>query len=649
MKKTRSHTTRGSRGWVLLSCFTLAILALTSVVSVRAQDVSPDIRQVLTNGDTTVAINLLNKAIDLDKTFFANYLLLGQIYYARGQFDQAKQQLLMATERKKKDFQSAYYLAMTHLELGELPEAEKVMDEGRKKASKDMKGKFEDGYGQVMMAKGNYQEADRAFRQALVSEPDNALYHIHLGNANFREGVPALAVGEYEKALQSDTGSMEVYYNWAEACLEMKDYNCAMEKLRIVLTKDSTFAGAWMRAGGIYFKAGLSSTNREDRANRFREAVGSYRRFMDLSGAQPDSAHVRAYFELAMAYMNLNGFEDAAANFEKVLAIPYEARDIYFNYGKTLWGIKQYEKAAEMLLKHIDWVQRMGEKANSGVGNGELYQYLGDCYYYRKPAEYANAINYYKKSLETDSLQKRVLYNIAVSYHTLKSYVQAIEYYDKRIALGVDSASSYIYKNAGFCALNVAGKTLEDQDLQNVSDAGTADPVMDSAAPVATDKNYYQVAVDNLEKFLQYNPNDTKVLALTGSTYMFQLRDCANGVRVFEKLLTIDPNECAAKRSLGFAYFAGEGCAKSYSRALNYLLDANTCMKKAAGSGKDVDLTLWIAQCYHMRAADKGAEKAQSTSDFKSAYNWYLEVLKLSPGNKTAIEGRDNTRYEFKD
>ncbi|PWB75863.1 hypothetical protein C3F09_01760 [candidate division GN15 bacterium] len=647
MKKKLLCTNGDRRGRLLVSCLILAVAAIAFVAPVRAQDVSADIRQALTSGDTTGAINLLNKAIEFDRAFFANYLVLGQIYYAREQYAQAKTQFQLAVERKKKDFQSAYYLAMTHLQLGELADAEKVMDEGRKRASKDMKSKFEDGYGQVMMAKGNYAEADRAFRQALVYEPNNATYHIHLGNANFREGVPALAVGEYEQALKSDTGSTEVYYNWAEACLEMKDYNCAMEKLRVVLTKDSTYAGAWMRAGSIYFKAGLSSTNREDRINRFKEAVGSYRRYMELSGAKPDSAHVRAYFELAMAYMNLNGFEDAAANFEKVLAIPYEARDIYFNYGKCLWGLKEYEKAAEMFQKHLDWLQRMGDQAHSTVSPSELYQYLGDCYYYRKPADYASAITYYKKSLETDSTQKRVLYNIAVSYHTLKSYVQAIEYYDKRIALGVDSAGSYIYKNAGFCALNVAGKTTEDQDLQNVSDAGGATGPDSSATP-PPDKNYYQEAVNYLENYLQYNPNDAKVLALAGSTYMFQLKDCANGVKAFEKLLSIDPNDCNAKRSLGFAYFGGI-CTKNYDRALDYMLEANSCLKKTTGANKDVDLTLWIAQCYHLRAAEKGTDKARSTADFKAAYNWYLEVLKLSPGNKTAIEGRDNTRYEFKD
>ncbi|TKJ21323.1 MAG: hypothetical protein CEE43_10350 [Promethearchaeota archaeon Loki_b32] len=102
----------------------------------------------------------------------------------------------------------------------------------------------------------------------------------------------------------------------------------------MVLSKDSTHAPAWMRAGGIYFKAALSSRSRDERKNRFIETIGSYKRYIDLSGAKPDSAHVRVYFEMAMSYVNIRGFEDAAQYFSDVLSIPYEARDIYFHYGK---------------------------------------------------------------------------------------------------------------------------------------------------------------------------------------------------------------------------------------------------------------------------------------------------------------------------
>ena len=122
------------------------------------------------------------------------------------------------------------------------------MDKGLRKASK-LKAWFENGYGLVKLAQEDFQEADRCFRRALAIEPDNAEYHINLGDANFYQGIPSLAIIEYEEALNLDTASLEVYYHWAEACLEMKDYNCAIEKLKIVLTKDSTHAPALMRAG----------------------------------------------------------------------------------------------------------------------------------------------------------------------------------------------------------------------------------------------------------------------------------------------------------------------------------------------------------------------------------------------------------------
>ena len=49
----------------------------------------------------------------------------------------------------------------------------------------------------------------------------------------------------------------------------------------------------------------------------------------------------------------------------------------------------------------------------------------------------------------------------------MKSYGQAIEFYDKRIALGIDSNSASIYKNAGYCASNMAnGQGEEEDDLE---------------------------------------------------------------------------------------------------------------------------------------------------------------------------------------
>jgi tetratricopeptide (TPR) repeat protein len=623
----------------------LVIAGLVVTLSIAyAQEVAQPIRDALTAGDTTLAINLLNKEIGTDPAYNANYYMLGRIYYERKQTSQARDQFLAALEKKRKDYESLYYLGLCYLDLGDIANAEKTMDEGRQKA-RDMADRFNDGYGLVLMAKKDYQGADKAFRQA-IQEKDIPVYHIHLGDANFKSGVPSLAADEYQKALKIDTGSTEVYYHWAEACLEMKDYQCALEKLRVVLTKDSTHSDAWARAGSIYFKAGMSSSNRADRENRFKETIGSYRRYFELSKAKPDSSTVRAYFESAMAYLNIGGWDSAAVGFEKVLAIPYEPRDIYFNYGKALWALRQYDKAAETLLKHLEWVSKQSSDYVSGISAAEVYRYLGDSYYYRKPNDFANAVNYYKKSLEVDSTQKLVLQNCAIAYHSLKSYGQAMGYYDRRVALGVDSTTAGILKNAGYCALALAGNKPSDEELGVDGDSATsAGPA--NLSGVDQTRNYYQVAVDYLSKYLGFVPNDVKVLSLAGSTYLFQLKDCSNGAKSFEKVLSLEPNNCEAKRSLGLGYFLEGLCTRNFSKAIDYFQGAYECTVKGKGQCGDVDLILYIAQAYHLRAAEPGRDKAAQKADFKAAYDWYGKVLKCDASNAAAKKGQNDTRFEF--
>ncbi|MFH2049757.1 MAG: tetratricopeptide repeat protein, partial [bacterium] len=608
----------------------------------NAEEVKPAIIEALNNGDTASAISLLNNEISVDKAYHYNYYILGMIRYNQDRLEEARDLFLTALDKKKNHLESKYQLGLCYIKLGNLDAALEQMTEGRKKARNGMKNIFENGYGLVMLAKQNYTEADLAFRQAIVGDSTIAEYHINLGDANFYSGVPYLAMMEYEKALQLDTAGLEVYFHWAEACLEAKDYTCAIEKLRTVLTKDSTHAPAWMRAGEIYFKAGLSSRTREERNERFKETIGSYKRFLELTNAIPDSSNVRVFFGLAMAYANLYGYEDAVKYFDAVLSIPYEARDIYFNYGKALWGIKDYEKSTEMLLKHIEWVKKQGADYDSRISDVELYQLLGDDYFYRDPKDYSTAIGYYKKSLEKNPDQNRILQNVAVGYHSLQSYAQAIEYYDKRIEAGVDSSNMNIIKNAAYCALNLANQAGEGGDEEFVDEEG-------EAAPPANPDELYRKTVDYMTQYLQYDPSDSKALMMVANTNLYQLGNCEEGVKYFQQLLTIEPDNCDAKKSLGYAYFGGV-CNKNYSKALGYLVDAYNCIKADANGGpcSDVPLVLWVAQCYHLRAADKSKEKEGSgEDDFREAYDWYGKVLKCDPNHAEAKKNRDEIKFEF--
>ena len=659
-------------GWVVL--FVVVCSTAFAALPFEFQDAS--IKQAVESGDTKTAIELLKQAAVAEPGYYVNYYDLGLVYFELEQYGKAAAQFHESLGRKGKHYPSMYYLGKTLLYLDSLDAADKLMKEGLKKA-KDEKAWFENGVGLVAMKQGSYSDADVAFRKALaVSEEqqekrvkdlkntkleeaerqqlidsvnaafaaERAEYHINLGDANFYQGIPSLAINEYEQALSIDTASTEVYYHWAEACLELKDYNCALDKLRVVLSKDSTHAAAWNRAGAIYFKAALSTRTRDERKQRFIEAIGSYKRYFELTGATPDSSTVRPYFETAMSYANIYGFEDAAVYFEKVLSIPYEPKDIYFYFGKSLWGIKDYVKAAQMLQKHEQWVASQGENYHSAVRNYEVNQLLGDCYFYRKPKDFSSAARYYVRSLEEAPDQKRVLQNTAIAYHSLKNYCTALEYYDKRIALGIDSTSVSILKNAGLCALNQAGAGQDEDDefLDEFGDdmGGAATAEADPCAD--PNKNYYEEAVNYMKQYLDQVPGDTTVVLRIANTYLYQMQDVPNGVAYFQKLLTLSPKNCLAMKSLGYAYFGIEG-HKDYTKALGYLKDAYNCFSAADGACSDVSTIKWIAQCYHLR----GSNKNDAAADYKEAFDWYGKVLKCEPNDSDAKKGQDDLRYEF--
>jgi tetratricopeptide (TPR) repeat protein len=627
----------------LIAVMAATIIAFGATVALSADDLKPTILDALNSGDTARAVKLLEAEIEIDPGYHMNYNQLGKIYYERYQFVVARDNFQTAVKKKDKHWESLYLLGRCQIELGELDDAEKTMSKGRKRSRNSDVAQFENGFGMVMMARKQYNDADRAFRAALIIDSTNAEYHINLGDANFYQGIPSLAISEYEKALQVDTASLEVYYHWAEACLEMKDYNCAIEKLQMVLQKDSTHAPAWMRAGGIYFKAAMSTRTRAERKTRFMDAIGAYQRYLELSQAKPDTAHVRVYFEIAMGYANVGGNEQAAKYFEDVLSIPYIPRDIYFQYGKALWGIQDFVKSGEALQNHLTWMEDPENEKVTTVDPVELYQYLGDSYYYREDKDFYKAIKYYLLSLDANPDQKRVLYNVAYSYHRDGQLGLALKYYEKRMELGIDSSKSGVYKNAGYCALSIAdaGDAAEEEESLEEEDVNT-----EESSNIDPNVNYLEVGLGYLEQYLTLQPDDIKTVQLVAYNYLNKLSNCAKGVEFYQRVLELEPNNCDAKKSLGFAYFGGT-CTKNYTKALSYLLDAQSCVSGTDGACADVSLITYIAQCYHLRAAEKTADKSGSSDDFKKANEWYTKGLNCDPGNQECKKGRDDTSFEF--
>jgi len=590
-----------------------ALLTAVSAPSAQAfqfdYKLAPEITEAMNSHDTTTALKQIESSLGTDPYYAPLYLLRGEIYYARGEYDKALEEFDTALDKKSSLYEALYYRGLTLLQKGDLEKAEKDFSKGLKKAKNHELALFHNGMGLLLIKQEKYSDADLQFRKAITLNPDDVEFYANLGDANYFAKLYPLAISEYNKVIEMDTSYLDVYFRLARAYVAQGEYNGALDQLRTVLTRDSMYAGAWKEIGRLYTLAGLSATDRATREQRFKESIGSYRKFLEITH---DSTDAEIFFNIGRSYFNLGGFPEADSSFEYVLAKGDVPRGIYLYLGRGYIALQEYQKGIDFLLKHFDWLKEQDPDWTPGVEDADIYNRIGNAY--RAMDDWENAATYYVKAYDLNSNDPRFALDAAVAYHQLKDYESALKYYQKRIELGPDAWN--VYLNAGGCAYS-----LED----------------------------YELAVQYFEKVTELDPTQQRAYALLSDTYLNRLEDCDNGVKWTNKLLEMDSTNCDAMKSLGLAYLGGI-CPPNYTKAVSYFSKSLACYKaKGMNNCSTADVMLYMAQAYHLEAAGLAEKdkKDESKPYYKNAYEWYQKVLKCDPGNKDAQEGSKQTEFEY--
>ncbi|MCP4567402.1 MAG: tetratricopeptide repeat protein, partial [FCB group bacterium] len=418
---------------LLIVFFTL----LTTLPGV-AYELKPEIKEALSSRDTAKVITLLDREISQDPAFAVNYLLKGQIFFARHQYDDALESFETALDKKSKLYEALYYKGLVFLARENLEEAEKALDKGLKKA-KNEKALFHNGMGLLHLKREEYTKADLQFRKAIQVGPDQAEFHANLGDANYFSKIYPLAISEYNLVIELDTTYLDVYFRLARAYVAQGQYNDALNQLSVVLTRDSMYAEAWKQAGKLYTMAGLSARDRDTKQQRFTETIGSYRKYLDLA---KDSSDGEIFFNLGRAYFNLGGFAPADSAFEYVLSLGDVPKNIYLYLGRGYIGEENYESGIQYMKQHLDWLKEQDTDWEPGTADADIFRRIADGYKALK--DNAGAAEFYVKAAELDTTNARYAVQAAVSFHQLKEYADALMYYERRIVIGPDSWNIYM-------------------------------------------------------------------------------------------------------------------------------------------------------------------------------------------------------------
>ncbi|HEX8772938.1 MAG TPA: VWA domain-containing protein [Pyrinomonadaceae bacterium] len=87
-----------------------------------------------------------------------------------------------------------------------------------------------------------YKKAVEAYRQAIRYKPDLASAHNHMGTAYFKQGEHNRAIEAYREAIRLDPKSPSAYHNLGAVYLERGDKDAALEQYKILKALDSEMA-----------------------------------------------------------------------------------------------------------------------------------------------------------------------------------------------------------------------------------------------------------------------------------------------------------------------------------------------------------------------------------------------------------------------
>jgi Flp pilus assembly protein TadD len=230
----------------------------------------------------------------------------------------------------------------------------------------------------VDMNEGDYRSAAGLFRQAVESNPNDALTHTALAAALDGAGDWQQAKGEYEKALVIDPSDANARFDLAQLEAKHQDFSAAEANFRQLLAANSKDAGAHAALGAV-----LAATQRDAEAKQELETALSL-----------DPKNFDALYNLASDLASAGAGDQNSARAIELLQLALEQRDDFEAHQLLAAVYAQSGKLADA-LREFQAAQRLRpNNAESHLALARVYEEMG---------QMPNAIREQRAALAIDS------------------------------------------------------------------------------------------------------------------------------------------------------------------------------------------------------------------------------------------------------
>ncbi len=271
------------------------------------------------------------------------------------------------------------------------------------------------------------------WKNVVASNPNSATAYNNLGNAYLSINQPDKAIEALNRSIALLPGFVWPYHNRAEAFIQKKEYDRALEdfaKADTIQKNSKTYIGM----GKIYLEKGKSDL--------------AVKNFLQALAMNPHSE--TALYGLAVCYGRSGKYNDAIRFYSRALhENPYNP-DVCRNRGQLYMFHKEYVKA---ITDFTAAVSINPEDIVSIYYCAVAYHYSGQYAYAVR--EYSRAISLYDKS--------PVFYDgRGLSFYYKKDYARAIEDFTKAIELNPKYAQTYSSRGLAYSEIREFDRAIAD-------------------------------------------------------------------------------------------------------------------------------------------------------------------------------------------
>lgn len=262
------------------------------------------------------ALELLNKAIDLQPQSVQFLVNLGNVYKALKTYE-------LARECYEKALNIQPLTASVYSNLGLISHTQGHFSEA---IDFYVKGLSISRRPEILTNLGNsYQELEQwssaisSYQDAIQLEPQFYLAHFSLGNVYKKLQQFETAIGHYQTALKIHPNAAEVHNNLAMVFQKLEQVESALEHFESALRLMPDSVSILNNLGSIYFKVGKEEN-----------AVQCFNRAIEL-----DSQSAESYYHLANLYYKTQDFDKAIECYQKTLALDPKVAEAAMNLGNV--------------------------------------------------------------------------------------------------------------------------------------------------------------------------------------------------------------------------------------------------------------------------------------------------------------------------